>query len=368
MRIAIVVGARPQFIKAAVISRALRSTKGLEEVIIHTGQHYDDHMSAIFFDELDIPMPEYNLGIGGGTQGAQTGRMLEAVEASLIEIRPDLVFVFGDTNSTLAGALAAAKLHIPIGHVEAGLRSFNRRMPEEINRVLTDHASDLLFAPTATAVANLRREGLPDEKIHLIGDVMYDSALYCRSKANDTSRILARLNLMPQSYILATIHRAENTDDPDRLRAIMQGLGEAASATKLPVILPLHPRTREALTNDKAGAAPGLANLRLIEPVGYLDMIMLEQNAGLIATDSGGVQKEAYFFKVPCVTLRNETEWVELVELGWNRIVPPDSAAHVRQGITAGLKTTPGQEGAPYGDGDAAKKIIEVLLSQGRPD
>lgn len=318
MKIASVVGARPQFIKTAAVSRALRAIEGVKETLIHTGQHYDANMSSVFFEELEIPHPDYNLGIGSATHGAQTGRMLEAIEGVLLKEKPDWVLVYGDTNSTLAGALAAVKLHIPVAHVEAGLRSFNRRMPEEINRVLTDHASDLLFAPTQTAVENLQREGIPDARIKLVGDVMYDAALYYGAKAERQSRILNALKLEPKGYILATIHRAENTDDPLRLRAIFDSLAEIAHEIK--VVLPLHPRTRAALVQaslyDKAAQS-----ICLIEPVGYLDMMMLEKNARLIATDSGGVQKEAFFYHVPCVTLREETEWVELVELGWNYLI-----------------------------------------------
>ncbi len=359
MKIVSIVGARPQFIKAAVVSRALRAAPGVMEVLVHTGQHYDENMSDIFFEELEIPRPDYHLGIGSGTHGAQTGRMLEAVEQVLLQERPDWALVYGDTNSTLAGALAAVKHHIPVVHVEAGLRSFNRRMPEEINRVLTDHASDLLFAPTQAAVENLRREGIPEERIHLVGDVMYDAAIYYGEKARRESRVLEKLKLKPKEYILATVHRAENTDDPLRLRAIVEGLGEAAKVT--PVVLPLHPRTRLALQrHGLLGKAE--ARLRLIEPIGYLDMVMLEQNARLIATDSGGVQKEAFFYRVPCVTLREETEWVELVELEWNRLVPPISTADVAAGISMGLNLLQGTERAPYGDGRAANEIVNCLL------
>jgi UDP-GlcNAc3NAcA epimerase len=359
MKIVTVVGARPQFIKAAAVSRVLRSAPGVQEVLVHTGQHYDENMSEIFFRELEIPEPDYNLGIGSGSHGAQTGRMLEAIEEVLLREKPDWVLVYGDTNSTLAGALAAVKLHIPVAHVEAGLRSFNRRMPEEINRVLTDHAADLLFAPTEVAVRNLRREGIPAERIHLVGDVMYDVAQYYGQKAEQRSGILEQLGVEPRGYILATVHRAENTDDPRRLRAIVGSLLEISR--EVPVIFPVHPRTRKAiegngLWNESAG------NLRMITPVGYLDMIMLEKHARLIATDSGGVQKEAFFYRVPCVTLREDTEWVELVELGWNRLVPPTSVGSVVASILDTLKSPRrGTEGLPYGDGHAAEKIVEIL-------
>jgi len=356
MNILTIIGARPQFIKAAMVSRALQQA-GSREFLLHTGQHYDDNMSQVFFDELDIPHPDINLGIGGGTHGQNTGRMLEAIEAVLLAQRPDWVLVYGDTDSTLAGALAAVKLHIPVAHVEAGLRSFNRRMPEEINRVLTDHTADLLFAPTDTAVANLRREGLPESRIARVGDVMYDAALYYAAQAETRSRILERLGLAPREYILATVHRAENTDDPARLQAIFGALAQVART--LPVVLPLHPRTRKALKQH------GLYNLatqhlHMLDPVGYLDMVMLEKHARLIATDSGGVQKEAYFHRVPCVTLRDETEWVELVEAGWNVLAPPTSAQTIRAALEAGLERR-GQDVLLYGNGHAAEKIVQRL-------
>lgn len=357
MKVLTVVGARPQFIKAAAVSRVLRATPGVREVIVHTGQHYDGNMSRVFFEELEIPEPDYHLGVGSGTHGAQTGRMLEAIEQVLLEERPDWVLVYGDTNSTLAGVLAAVKLHIPTAHVEAGLRSFNRRMPEEINRVLTDHASDLLFAPTEVAVQNLRQEGIPDERIHLVGDVMYDAALYYGAKAKRVSRILDQLGLEPKGYVLATVHRAENTDDPVRFRAIMSGLVEVAR--EIPVVLPLHPRTRGAL--EREGMFRDVrAFLHLVPPVGYLDMVMLEQNARLIATDSGGVQKEAFFYRVPCVTMRDETEWVELVESGWNYLAPPKSAAAVSRAVFARMGAV-GEEVDLYGGGEAAQRIVAVL-------
>lgn len=365
MKIVTVIGARPQFIKAAVVSRAIaqynktaRATQKplLEEIIVHTGQHYDQNMSEVFFRELEIPAPHYHLGIGSGSHGAQTGRMLEAVENVLLKERPDLVLVCGDTNSTLAGALAAVKLHIPVAHVEAGLRSFNRQMPEEINRVLTDHIADILFAPTEAAVENLRREGIPEERVHLVGDVMYDAALYYGKLAGQKSRILENLGLQAGGYILATVHRAENTDSPQRLKAIFQGLELAVWQAGLPVVLPLHPRTKMAMQQygmDKQ-------NLVIIPPLGYLDMVMLEQNAALIATDSGGVQKEAYFFRVPCVTLREETEWVELVQTGWNRLVPPVSAEAVTAAVRAALGNR-GREVQLYGDGRAGETVVGIL-------
>ena len=356
MRIVSIVGARPQFIKAAVVSRALRSQPDIQEVFLHTGQHYDANMSDIFFQELDIPRPDYHLGIGGGTHGQNTGRMLEAIEGVLLKEQPNWVLVYGDTDSTLAGALAAVKLHIPVAHVEAGLRSFNRRMPEEINRVLTDHAADLLFAPTETAVANLRREGVPDERIALVGDVMYDAAIFYASMAEERSSILETLGLNPREYILATVHRAENTDSPARLKAIFTALSQVAET--LPVVLPLHPRTRKALAANNLGELA--QSVRLIDPVGYLDMVMLEKYARLIVTDSGGVQKEAFFHKVPCVTLRTETEWVELVESGWNIVIAPTDKHLICQTILSRLNAK-GSNTALYGDGSAVEKILQRL-------
>lgn len=366
-RIITIVGARPQFVKAAVVSRVFRSVGGVCETLVHTGQHYDDNLSQVFFDELGIPGPTFHLGIGSGTHGAQTGRMLESIEKVLLAERPDWVLVYGDTNSTLAGALAAAKLHIPVAHVEAGLRSFNRRMPEEINRVLTDHASDLLFAPTEAAVTNLRREGIPAERILLVGDVMYDAALYYGDRAGQRSRILVRLGLQPKGYVLATIHRAENTDDPARLAAIFGGL--VGVAGQIRVVLPLHPRTGNALAEaHMLDTLP--PRLQLIEPVGYLDMVMLEKHARLIVTDSGGVQKEAYFHSVPCVTLRTETEWVELVELGWNRLVAPTCPDAVAGSILAALQAAAAERPHPelYGHGRAAEAIVAALAQALRPN
>jgi UDP-GlcNAc3NAcA epimerase len=283
----------------------------------------------------------------------------------LLEERPDAVLVYGDTNSTLAGALAAAKLNIPVAHVEAGLRSFNRRMPEEVNRVLTDHVSELLFAPTQAAVANLIREGVDRSRIHCVGDVMYDAALLFGDRAVASSRVLERLGLEGGEYILATAHRAENTNDPVRLEAIFRGLCDIAR--EMAVVLPLHPRTRGALCSvglDLEAAPPGL---RLTEPFGYLDMVMLEKNARLIVTDSGGVQKEAFFFGVPCVTLREETEWVELVELGWNRLAPPSHSGQVVEAIRAALRITPSAVSSPYGEGDSSSRIASILTQHTPP-
>jgi UDP-GlcNAc3NAcA epimerase len=357
MKITTIVGARPQFIKAAAVSRVIKKRQSVTETIVHTGQHYDNNMSPIFFEEMEIPHPKYHLGIGSDTHGAQTGKMLEAIEKVLVEEKPDCTIVYGDTNSTLAGAVAAVKLHIPVAHVEAGLRSFNRRMPEEINRVLTDHASDILFAPTEISKRNLSEEGIKDGKIYLVGDIMYDNAVFYGDKAQYQSSILSKLNLQPKEYILATIHRAENTDDDKKLSAIFESLVKTARENK--VILPLHPRTRSTLLQK------GIFNeierdIMLIDPVGYIDMIMLEKNARLIATDSGGVQKEAFFYRVPCVTLRDETEWIELVELGWNRVIRPDNTSSITREILSALDSR-GEEGAPYGEGNAAEAIINIL-------
>lgn len=354
-KIVSVIGARPQFIKAAPISRALQRIVHVNEVLVHTGQHYDRDMSAIFFDELQIPEPAYNLGIGSGTHGWQTGQMLVHIEEVLQKEKPDWVLVYGDTNSTLAGALAAVKLHIPVAHVEAGLRSFNRSMPEEHNRVLTDHAADLLLCPTQTAVDNLAREGVI-LRVHLVGDVMYDALIYNTALAEQRSDVLRRLRLLPGAYSLATIHRPRNTDDLDRLRAILTALEEIGVDER--VVLPAHPRTRQAM--NTLDYQPSSA-LEIIEPVGYLDMLTLEQHARLILTDSGGVQKEAYLFGVPCLTLREETEWVETVDAGWNRLVAADQATIVH----AAHEFRPVGSPPPlFGDGRASERIVALLTGQ----
>lgn len=351
-----VIGARPQFIKAAAVSRRIGRTAGLRETLVHTGQHYDANMSDVFFEELDIPKPAHHLGIGGGGHGAMTGRMLEAIEALLQTERPDVLMVYGDTNSTLAGALAAAKLHIPVAHVEAGLRSFNKRMPEEINRILTDQCADILFTPTVTATQNLLSEGMNADSIVECGDVMFDAALHFGQLAEATDRGAARFGLAPRGYVLATIHRQENTDDPVRLAAIIEGLAQVA--VELPVLLPLHPRTRTRL--EAADLSAALSSLKIIDPVGYLDMVGLEKDAAVIATDSGGVQKEAFFHGVPCVTLRDETEWVELVEAGWNRLVAPTSRDAIYAAVTGAIGSV-GQSVEPYGKGEAATAICDAL-------
>lgn len=357
-KIVTVLGARPQFIKASVVSHAIAQSDVLKEVLVHTGQHFDANMSDVFFEELGMPKPDYFLDIHGGNHGAMTGRMLAEVEQVLLREEPDIVMVYGDTNSTLAGALAAVKLHIPVAHVEAGLRSFNMAMPEEINRILTDRISRWLFTPTESATDHLIREGFSAKQIHHVGDVMYDVALHHGARVQSGTGLMARLGLQEKAYVLATIHRAENTDHPQRLGAIVDALINTAET--LPVVWPLHPRTRAVL--QQAGKLEVLAKaVHLIEPVGYLDMVQLERFAALIATDSGGVQKEAFFYRVPCVTLRDETEWVELVQAGWNRLAPPVDVPSVVQALQGALGSH-GKEIRPYGDGDASNKVISNLL------
>ncbi len=351
MKVLTIIGARPQFIKAAVVSRALKEHRpDVQEIILHTGQHYDVNMSDVFFDELDIPKPNYNLGVGGGTHGQNTGRMIEKLEGLMMEIQPQWVLVYGDTDSTLAGALAAAKLHIPVAHVEAGLRSFNRRMPEEINRVLTDHVAEILFAPTQTGRQNLVNEGIAEDKVKLVGDVMYDAALFYKEKARKP-QLPAEPDIQGDGFVLCTIHRAENTDDPQRLKSIFQGLCDSGET----IILPLHPRTQAKIL-DYGIAMP--QNVWVIDPVGYLEMVWLEANCRLVATDSGGVQKEAYFFGKPCVTMRDETEWVELVEAGWNRLVGADADAIV---AAIAESTTAQLNQALYGYGHTGGEVAVCL-------
>jgi UDP-GlcNAc3NAcA epimerase len=345
MKVLTVVGARPQFIKAAPVSRILRRRH--QEVLVHTGQHYDHNMSELFFRELSIPEPDLNLGVGSGPHGAQTGAMMAGLERVAQEQLPEWLLVYGDTNSTLAGALVAAKLHIPVAHVESGLRSFDRRMPEEVNRVLADHVSDLLFCPTEVAVRNLAREGV-ERGVHLVGDVMYDAFVFNLGAASQSTKIVAERGLDRAEFALVTVHRAENTDDPERLRSIVSGLERSG----LEVVLPLHPRARARLAE-----LPN-SRIQIIEPVGYLEMLALEQAASVIATDSGGVQKEAYFLGTPCVTLRDSTEWTETVATGWNRLVGADSekiAESMRSFRPAGPRPP------LFGDGHAAEKIVEVL-------
>ncbi len=391
MKLASIVGARPQFVKLAPISRAIDSHNAgaigesfIEHTVIHTGQHYDLQMSDVFFREIDLPLPQLNLGIGSGPHGRQTGRMIEQLEGVFVEQSPDVVLVYGDTNSTLAAALAAAKLHIPVAHVEAGLRSFNKEMPEEINRVLTDHVSTILFCPTRQAVTNARAEGFSnvmldgalvpmtvDDPPHSsspsadnplvlnVGDVMYDVYLALAAQSDAESSIIQRLDLKASDYALATIHRAENTDHSERLRGIVEGLSTLA-ADGLRIVLPAHPRTRKALF--LLGEQIDCSALEIIDPIGYVDMLALERNATLILTDSGGVQKEAYFSGIPCVTLRNETEWVELVDAGWNRLAgaePECIIAAARELLTS---SPSGDRVALYGDGHAAERIVKACL------
>ncbi len=357
-KIVTVLGARPQFIKASVVSHALATaSSGLREMVVHTGQHFDANMSQVFFDELGMSPPAHHLGIHGGGHGEMTGRMLAEIERVLKAERPQAVLVYGDTNSTLAGALAAVKLHIPVAHVEAGLRSFNWAMPEEINRILTDRISRWLFAPTDAAQRHLVREGTAESQIFPVGDVMYDVALHHGARVGAGGGVLARLGLAPGRYLLVTVHRAENTDDAQRLRVIVDAL--AVIAREMPVVWPLHPRTRQVLAAGVQGADPS-QGLHLIDPLGYLDMVQLEKHAAVIATDSGGVQKEAFFHKVPCVTLRDETEWVELVDARWNRLAPPRSVQEVATAILAAVGSA-GEPVEPYGRGDAAQRIVQRL-------
>lgn len=368
MKILTILGARPQFIKAATVSRAIRvhndaGGASVEEIIVHTGQHFDANMSDVFFDQLDIPRPAHNLGIAGLEHGAMTGRMLEGIEQLLQQQRPDCLLVYGDTNSTLAGALAAAKLHVPIAHVEAGLRSHNLGMPEEINRVLTDRVSTLLFCPTAAACANLAQEGYPfalpggrRQFIDNVGDVMYDATLTYSARARSTVSLDAWA-VEDDGYVLCTLHRAENTDDPQRLEHILRALRDIAR--QQPVLLPLHPRTQHQLA--KMSKQHWLDGIRVTAPVPYLEMQRLESGASVILTDSGGMQKEAYFHRVPCITLRDETEWVETAMLGWNQVVGADYDAIM--GAFARAGRPPDSDALPYGDGNAATKIVQRLLA-----
>lgn len=360
MKIVTIVGARPQFIKAAAVSRAISRynqkasdvSDRLQEVTIHTGQHYDHNMSEVFFRELEIPEPDINLEVGSGSHGQQTGQILMSIEKVMLSEKPDRIIVYGDTNSTLAGALAAVKLHIPVAHVEAGLRSFNRVMPEEHNRVLTDHCSDLLFCPTKVSVENLKNEGIISG-VHQVGDVMYDSVLYNVKLAEQKSKILEKLKLEPRSYALATVHRAENTNDSNRLRSIFKAF-EQISSDGLPVIIPLHPRTRKIISEYGLS----LKYVQTIEPVSYLDMLLLEKYSKMILTDSGGVQKEAFWMKVPCITLRDETEWIETVEAGWNSVVGSDSS-RIKEAVRM---AQPGSKlKKVYGNGKASQKIVEIV-------
>lgn len=351
MKIFTIIGARPQFIKAATVSREIVKHDSLQEIILHTGQHFDANMSDIFFEQLHIPRPKYLLDIHGGTHGEMTGRMLIEIEKKLLIEKPNRVLVYGDTNSTLAGALAAAKLHIPVAHVEAGLRSFNMRMPEEINRILTDQVSDLLFCPTDTAVHNLQQEGFETKKVKIlnVGDVMHDAALFFQVKAQKPQSLTHQ-----SGFVLATIHRAENTDDLNRLKQIVAALNELSKAHT--IIFPVHPRTKNLLEQHNINL-----NVTLIEPVGYLEMLWLLQHCALVLTDSGGVQKEAYFFRKPCVTMRDETEWTELIALGVNKLAGAQATDIVNSVQMMLKKDIPADNGL-YGGGKAAEKVVAHLL------
>jgi UDP-N-acetylglucosamine 2-epimerase (non-hydrolysing)/UDP-GlcNAc3NAcA epimerase len=360
MKILTVVGARPQFIKAAAVSRVLRRKNS--EILVHTGQHYDENMSDIFFEELQIPRPDYNLGVGSASHGRQTGEMLTKIEELLLKEKPDTLLVYGDTNSTLAGALSAAKLHIPVAHVEAGLRSFNRDMPEEINRVLTDHVSQQLFCPTSTAVENLKKEGI-SVNVHNVGDVMCDALMFYRGIAAQRFKGIGNLEYLWENpneingdYYLATIHRAENTDGSTTLEQIL----EAFEGLDAPVIFPVHPRTRPIIKSLLE--RHGYRNIHFVSPVGYLHMINLTSKAKKIVTDSGGLQKEAYLLKIPCVTVREQTEWIETLRGGWNVLAKPFADDITEKVIT--LRADEVQRADYYGDGHAADKICDIIMNE----
>ena len=349
-KIVSVIGARPQFIKAGAISRKILENTEIEEVLIHTGQHYDSKMSEVFFKELEIPSPKYNLGIGGFSHGAMTGRMIEGIEKILLEEKPNFTLVYGDTDSTLAGALASVKLQIPVIHIEAGLRSFNMQMPEEINRILTDRVSSLLFAPTKRAVENLQREGFENFDCEIVcsGDVMYDVALYYKDRAKKPNMVF------PKEFILCTLHRAENTENLQKMKNIFEALNKISS--QIPVIMPLHPRTQNKILANNIQAE----NIYFIEPLGYLEMVWALQNCVMVATDSGGLQKEAYYFKKPCITLREETEWVELLEVGCNCLVGAD-VEKIYQAFKKMSDINLNFDALLYGNGNASQKILEVI-------
>lgn len=348
MKIITVIGARPQFIKAAAVSNKLREKH--EEILVHTGQHYDENMSKIFFDELNIPYPNYNLSVGSGGHGKQTGEMMTKLEEIYVKENPDMILVYGDTNSTLAGALVASKMLIPVVHVEAGLRSFNKAMPEEQNRILTDHISSKLFAPTETAIRNLKNEGIV-ENVYNVGDVMFDAVLHFGEIAKKNSTIIERLNLKDKEFILTTIHRAENTNNISRLKNII----EALNASEKTIVLPLHPRTKKYVSDYNLEFGD---NIIVIDPIGYLDMLALESNCVKIVTDSGGVQKEAFFMKKPCITMRDETEWVETVENDWNRIVGTDKEK-ILDAIVNFIPSQPQMD--IFGDGKSSEKICSII-------
>ena len=357
MKIVTFLGARPQFIKAAVLSRLIQQSNDVEECLVHTGQHYDYGMSDIFFEELNIPHPDHQLNIGSGSHGVQTGNMLIEAERIIHQEEPDLVLVYGDTNSTLAGSLSASKMNVPIAHVESGLRSFDKSMPEEVNRIMTDHVSKYLFCPTDTAVENLKNEGITDN-VFQVGDIMFDALKYYTSTDKQPETIEA-LNILPKEYALCTLHRAGNTDDITRFRQLWSALKDVAE--RLPVILPLHPRTRNVIS--KVGLSYS-DNMHIVEPVGYREMLQLERSARIILTDSGGVQREAYMHSVPCLTLRDETEWVETVDSGWNRVVGVD-IEKIESGLDHFLTNGAPLEWEPlYGEGDAGEKILSILTKE----
>jgi UDP-N-acetylglucosamine 2-epimerase (non-hydrolysing) len=352
VKIVSVVGARPQFIKCGPVSRLIRVTH--EEIIVHTGQHYDENMSDVFFSELDIPVPDYNLEVGSGTHGEQTSRMLSGIEKILLETRPDCVLTYGDTNSTLAGALAGSKLHIPVAHVEAGLRSYDRSMPEEINRIVADHVSDLLFCPTQTSADNLLREGIRNG-VHVTGDVMVDTLYYARDRITHENSVLREYNLDPGCFFVATIHRPSNTDSIDNLTSILKAFSES----QIPVLFPLHPRTRHIICDCDLSRFIG-EKIRILDPLSYTSMIALMSQAKGVLTDSGGIQKEAYILKKPCITLRDNTEWVETVQDGWNILTGADYN-RIKDAIH-GLDTRiPQAHSAVYGDGHASEKIVRII-------
>ncbi len=377
MKIVTVIGARPQIIKAAALSRAIRDhySGQIEEIIVHTGQHYDENMSQVFFDELDIPRPNYNLHVGSASHGVQTARMIEGIEQILLDEKPDYIVLYGDTNSTLAGAVAAAKIHTPIVHIEAGLRSFNKMMPEEINRIVCDHCSTLLFTPTTAGLENLQREGfmtdnkspydIDNPKVCHCGDVMYDNSLYFSTLSARKTDIINKLNIKENGFILATIHRDSNTDIPERMEAIFKAIAKLAEEST--IILPLHPRTAKLLRNNLPDTLhqeiSGNANIRLIEPVSFLEMIELERNASLIMTDSGGVQKESYFFKKPCIILRPETEWVEIVKAG-SAILADANYDNIMKAWSHFKTSRPKEFPNIFGDGKAAEFILETMLKE----
>lgn len=375
IRILTIIGARPQIIKAAALSRAIGGAfpGRLKEIILHTGQHYDQGMSQVFFDELGIPRPDIQLSAGSGSHGVQTARMLEGIEKAIDEVRPHAVVVYGDTNSTLAGALAASKLHVPIAHIEAGLRSFNKNMPEEINRIITDHCSTWLFCPTTTAVKNLQREGFKLDSVHkpsidrpaviLSGDVMYDNSLHFARLAEEKSKLIQQLGLKADNYFLVTIHRAANTDDPQRLSALIDSLQAIRSSHGMDIVLPLHPRTSQRLEGTVLSAIRSDPGFHVISPVGFLDMIALERNARLVLTDSGGVQKEAYFFGKPCVIFREETEWTEIVEAGMAILAVADPE-RISNAVDHFMTMDRGESNTMlFGNGRAAERICEELIS-----